>query len=77
MTPKVAVRLAAEPGLRIRSWDDGLAVVYAPSTATTHLVSAAAAQLLARLGERDAEPDVGDTELAHALLHAGLLRPAA
>jgi hypothetical protein len=44
--PTSAARFGLVPGVLVRHWEDGPAVVYAGTTATTHLVGAGAAAIL-------------------------------
>jgi hypothetical protein len=46
LTARRLVLYRTAPGLIVKSWDEDLAVAYAPSQAKTHLVSAAGAAIL-------------------------------
>jgi hypothetical protein len=46
LTASGLVLYQTAPGLVVKSWDEELAVAYAPSQAKTHLVSAAGAAIL-------------------------------
>ena len=72
-----AERLQADPGLIVKNWGEDLSVLFAPSSNSTHLVTAPAAALL--LAVRDGvmtDVDV-DADLIESLVRAGLLRRAA
>lgn len=73
-------RFAATPDVIVRSWNEGLSVVFAPATNTTHLVTSEAGELLRRVGTSVAWQDTsiirGNAELLDGLVVAGLLRRA-
>lgn len=71
-------RVAAAPGMLIRDWGEDVSVVFSAATASTHLVSADAAAVLAAAADRpggaDAAALAAPEELVDALVLAGLLR---
>lgn len=69
-------QILAAPGLLLKDWGEGTAVVYAPSAAQTHWISADAADLLRALSDRVPPGpllDAADPALLDGLLRVGLL----
>ncbi len=70
-------RIVAAPGLLLKDWGEDTAVVYAPSAAQTHWISAEAADLLRALAAGTAPGpllDAADPALLDGLLRVGLLQ---
>jgi hypothetical protein len=76
-SPAGGRQIVAAPGLLLKDWGEDTAVVYAPSAAQTHWISAEAAGLLRALSDGAAPGallDDADPTLLDGLLRVGLLQ---
>ena len=75
-----ARRMAVAPGVIVRGWGEDVSVVFSAATASTHLVSADAAAVLAAALVRPEGMELQSIEapddLIEALVQSGLLRHA-
>lgn len=66
---------AAVAGVLLKDWGEATAVAYSPHDATTHRLSAEAADVLATLMRGTATDGPPPDALLEALFQAGLVRP--
>lgn len=71
-------RVVTAEGVLLKDWGESTAVAFVTATASTHLLTAQAAGILARCtAAADAASLDADADTLQALLAAGLLQPAA